>query len=750
MYFFQRYLIVQWFISVLFVSMFSATSEAWVESAAVQQPHVSVSLVSEKPYLVAGENARFALKIVPDEGWHTYWKNPGDTGLASQLSWQLPKGFRAGELEWPVPERIDYQGATNYGYHEETWLFTSLSIPLTMDDERQLPVELTLNALAQWLVCKEICIPGSADLFLNVPVYPQALRKDNVQYAEPSEQQQSTFNERSLLLPSLIHSAQASYRIGDFLEISVPLKDLPLISHPPQVFLGKADVIDNSKSPVVEVVGDDLLIRANIDPYLEASPGLLPVLLTGLSSGSRSVPLAVEFVAREGELSSAVNALPNVISGKRLNAVTPSEQTTVSLLYALVLALMGGIILNAMPCVFPVLSLKILSLVESGNHSSLIRQQHGIAYAVGVISSFVLIAAVLIILRFFGEQIGWGFQLQSPWFVAFLVYLLFILGLSLSGFIELGGSLQNVGSSLNVDNNHWRGSFFTGVLATVVATPCTAPFMGTAMGFALSQSTVVALVIFAVMGFGLALPFVVIAFVPRLAALLPKPGQWMVTLKELLAFPIYLTVVWLLWVFSRQAGDDALPILLLGLVMLTMAAWLYRLQQKQTKSSFLWFFMFLSLILAAIAAVYAGSIQRSKVNDIGVTELFKPNHHETVNNTAIKRIGEAEVFNAQQLATALANGEAVFVNMTADWCITCKLNERIALSTDTVKKLFKTESVRYMKGDWTNSDAAITAYLAEFNRNGVPLYVYYAPDTPPDVLPQILTVGIIRNYIKPE
>ncbi len=750
MYFFQRYLIVQWFISVLFVSMFSATSEAWVESAAVQQPHVSVSLVSEKPYLVAGENARFALKIVPDEGWHTYWKNPGDTGLASQLSWQLPKGFRAGELEWPVPERIDYQGATNYGYHEETWLFTSLSIPLTMDDERQLPVELTLNALAQWLVCKEICIPGSADLFLNVPVYPQALRKDNVQYAEPSEQQQSTFNERSLLLPSLIHSAQASYRIGDFLEISVPLKDLPLISHPPQVFLGKADVIDNSKSPVVEVVGDDLLIRANIDPYLEASPGLLPVLLTGLSSGSSSVPLAVEFVAREGELSSAVNALPNVISGKRLNAVTPSEQTTVSLLYALVLALMGGIILNAMPCVFPVLSLKILSLVESGNHSSLIRQQHGIAYAVGVISSFVLIAAVLIILRFFGEQIGWGFQLQSPWFVAFLVYLLFILGLSLSGFIELGGSLQNVGSSLNVDNNHWRGSFFTGVLATVVATPCTAPFMGTAMGFALSQSTVVALVIFAVMGFGLALPFVVIAFVPRLAALLPKPGQWMVTLKELLAFPIYLTVVWLLWVFSRQAGDDALPILLLGLVMLTMAAWLYRLQQKQTKSSFLWFFMFLSLILAAIAAVYAGSIQRSKVNDIGVTELFKPNHHETVNNTAIKRIGEAEVFNAQQLATALANGEAVFVNMTADWCITCKLNERIALSTDTVKKLFKTESVRYMKGDWTNSDAAITAYLAEFNRNGVPLYVYYAPDTPPDVLPQILTVGIIRNYIKPE
>ena len=750
MYFFQRYLIVQWFIGVLFVSMFSATSEAWVESAAVQQPHVSVSLVSEKPYLVAGENARFALKIVPDEGWHTYWKNPGDTGLASQLSWQLPKGFRAGELEWPVPERIDYQGATNYGYHEETWLFTSLSIPLTMDDERQLPVELTLNALAQWLVCKEICIPGSADLFLNVPVYPQALRKDNVQYAEPSEQQQSTFNERSLLLPSLIHSAQASYRIGDFLEISVPLKDLPLISHPPKVFLGKADVIDNSKSPVVEVVGDDLLIRANIDPYLEASPGLLPVLLTVLSSGSSSVPMAVEFVAREGELSSAVNALPNVISGKRLNAVTPSEQTTVSLLYALVLALMGGIILNAMPCVFPVLSLKILSLVESGNHSSLIRQQHGIAYAVGVISSFVLIAAVLIILRFFGEQIGWGFQLQSPWFVAFLVYLLFILGLSLSGFIELGGSLQNAGSSLNVDNNHWRGSFFTGVLATVVATPCTAPFMGTAMGFALSQSTVVALVIFAVMGFGLALPFVVIAFVPRLAALLPKPGQWMVTLKELLAFPIYLTVVWLLWVFSRQAGDDALPILLLGLVMLTMAAWLYRLQQKQTKSSFLWFFMFLSLILAAIAAVYAGSIQRSKVNDIGVTELFKPNHHETVNNTAIKRIGEAEVFNAQQLATALANGEAVFVNMTADWCITCKLNERIALSTDTVKKLFKTESVRYMKGDWTNSDAAITAYLAEFNRNGVPLYVYYAPDTPPDVLPQILTVGIIRNYIKPE
>jgi thiol:disulfide interchange protein/DsbC/DsbD-like thiol-disulfide interchange protein len=739
MHMFQRGLIVG-LLNVFFVLAFVPASQAWVESESVEQPQVSVSLVSERPYLVAGQNARFALKIIPDEGWHIYWKNPGDTGIASQLSWQLPADFRVGDLEWPVPERIDYQGATNFGYHGETWLLSQLAIPPSAKNNDSSPTEITLKAQAQWLLCKEICIPGTADLQLRLPVYHQPPVNNG--------QADKSFEQRAKLLPSLIYSAQASYRMSDFLEISVPLEDLPIIDRPPQVFLGQADVIDNSDTPTVSVVDDFLLIRAKVDPYLKDSPSLLPVLLSLPSSDKSDATSAVEFVVREGELPAVVMASLAAKSGLLNNAGQLPDNESINIVYALVFALLGGIILNAMPCVFPVLSLKILSLVESGQQSAIIRQQHGLAYAAGVIISFVFIAAVLLAVRFFGEQIGWGFQLQSPWFVAFLVYLLFVLGLSLSGFIELGSSLQNVGSSIAGHNEqHWRSSFFTGVLATVVATPCTAPFMGSAMGFALSQPTLIALLVFAVMGLGLALPFLLIAFIPRLAAVLPQPGQWMVTFKELLAFPIYLTVVWLLWVFSRQTNVDAVALLLVGLVMLTVTLWLLRLRQLssagQTSTRFLeGLLLLLSAGLAIGVAIVAGGLDRGYVSD--PQNKLASDQQQSIDDSM------GEVYDAQQLATALANGEAVFVNMTADWCITCKLNERIALSTDTVKKLFKTESVRYMKGDWTNSDAAITAYLAEFNRNGVPLYVYYAPDTPPVVLPQILTAGIIRNYIMPE
>jgi len=395
----------------------------------------------------------------------------------------------------------------------------------------------------------------------------------------------------------------------------------------------------------------------------------------------------------------------------------------------------GGLILNAMPCVFPLLSLKIVSLVESGNHNSVERRRHGIAYTAGVILSFLLIAGLLIALRFAGEQIGWGFQLQSPWFIAFLVYLLFVLGLSLSGFIELGSSLQNLGSGLGNkerSSSDWRGSFFTGVLATVVATPCTAPFMGTAMGFALGQSAIVALLIFAAMGLGLALPFLLIAFIPFLANALPKPGNWMVRLKEFLAFPIYLTVIWLLWVFSRQTGGDAVALMLVGLVLVALALWIWRQTQFRDDAFISRAIAAFILVAAIILALYAASVER---NDIVLTD-----------NAAVE--SDAQEYTPERLQQALDNGEAVFVNMTADWCITCKVNERIALGTNKVKSAFAAQSITYLKGDWTNSDPVITEYLATFSRNGVPLYVYYAPGKTAVVLPQILTPSIVIDAIR--
>ncbi|MBT5292373.1 MAG: thiol:disulfide interchange protein, partial [Cellvibrionales bacterium] len=678
-------------------------------------------------YLVAGETAQLALRLLPDEGWHTYWKNPGDTGLPTRVIWQLPEQFRAGDLEWPVPERIDYQGAVNFGYHGETWLPVSISVPVSIASGAiNSQGEITLSATAKWLICKDVCIPGKAELQLVLPLRDRA--QANIQ--EPVSH--PLFDEARSKIPRLIYTSNAAYAVDEQIDIAVALNALPAFDRLPQVFIGNAGIVDNFDQPSIKIAADQLHISAKKDYYLEGAPELLSVLLVTPAEGGQ--PQAIEFTARKkAALAIVDNSLVNEVASS--NTASAETSAPISIFYALLLAVVGGLILNAMPCVFPVLSLKIVSLVESGNHNSIERRRHGIAYTAGVILSFLLIAGLLIALRFAGEQIGWGFQLQSPWFIAFLVYLLFVLGLSLSGFIELGSSLQNLGAGLGNkerSSSDWRGSFFTGVLATVVATPCTAPFMGTAMGFALGQSAVVALLIFAAMGLGLALPFLLIAFIPFLANALPKPGNWMVRLKEFLAFPIYLTVIWLLWVFSRQTGGDAVALMLVGLVLVALALWIWR-QTQFRDDAFMSRAVAAFILVAAIGlALYAASVER---NDVVLTDIA------TVES-------DAQEYTPERLQQALDNGEAVFVNMTADWCITCKVNERIALGTNKVKSAFAAQSITYLKGDWTNSDPVITEYLATFSRNGVPLYVYYEPGKTAIVLPQILTPSIVIDAIR--
>jgi len=703
--------------------------------------HIKVGLVSEQGYLVAGEAAQLALRLLPDKGWHTYWKNPGDTGLPTRVIWQLPEQFRAGDLEWPVPERIDYQGAVNFGYHGETWLPVSISVPASITSGAiNGQGEITLSATAKWLICKDVCIPGKAELSLVLPLLDRELDRElnNI----PETASHPLFDEARSKIPRLIYTNNAAYAVDEQVDIAVALNELPAFERLPQVFIGSAGIVDNFDQPTIKIIDDQLHISAKKDYYLEEAPELLSVLLvTAAVEKGLAHTQAIEFTARKKAVLSIGNNSPiddAKVTAAASSSDSPSADTSaapISILYALLLAVAGGLILNAMPCVFPVLSLKIVSLVESGNHNSIERRRHGIAYTAGVILSFLFIAGLLIALRFAGEQIGWGFQLQSPWFIAFLVYLLFVLGLSLSGFIELGSSLQNLGSGLGNkerSSSDWRGSFFTGVLATVVATPCTAPFMGTAMGFALGQSAVVALLIFAAMGLGLALPFLLIAFIPFLANALPKPGNWMVRLKEFLAFPIYLTVIWLLWVFSRQTGGDAVALMLVGLVLVALALWIWRLTQFRDDAFISRAVAAFILVAAIILALYAASVER---NDIVLTDT-----------AAVE--SNAQEYTPERLQQALDNGEAVFVNMTADWCITCKVNERIALGTDKVKNAFAAQSITYLKGDWTNSDPMITEYLATFSRNGVPLYVYYAPGKTAVVLPQILTPSIVIDAIR--
>lgn len=391
------------------------------------------------------------------------------------------------------------------------------------------------------------------------------------------------------------------------------------------------------------------------------------------------------------------------------------EQADVSLLAVLLMAMLGGLILNLMPCVFPVLSLKALHLAGASDRNHV---AEGLSYTAGVVLSFVAVAALMITLRSAGEAIGWGFQLQSPFFIALLCYLFFVLGLNLLGVFEFSFAFAGIGNKLT-EGDSLSASFFTGVLAAVVASPCTAPFMGTALGYAMTQSTPVALTVFASLGLGLALPFLLIALIPALGRMLPNPGAWMETFRQLLAYPLFLTCVWLLWVAGNQAGTGAMAAVLIGCILISAAIWAWRPHHVARASS-------VAMVVAAIAILYSPWVETKAVDKGQSSEEWSHYTDET-------------------LEALLADGKPVFVNITADWCITCLANERVTLSTDEVKSFFQERGITYLKGDWTNPSPMINDYLARHNRNGVPLYVAYSKEQGTKVLPQILTREEVFN-----
>lgn len=689
--------------------------------------HVKAALVSRTTHVVPGQILDLAVRLTPEEGWHTYWKNPGDTGKPTSIDWQLPEGFKEGNIQWPVPEWIDYEGLTNFGFHGETWLLVPVAVPFQIPASTNNAIEI--GAKVTWLVCREVCIPEKAEFKLVLPIAPYTENPDMYK-----GEYEADFVRVLRSTPVLREDIAVEYGVGEVFQARINARELPVIENKPQVFIATKGIVSNAQPPELTYSEDHLLINAEVDPYTEEFPEFSSVVLNwgqGESASSLEIPLRYnpDLLITTGSLATNTGAESALRS-----------LTFATLVKIIVFALLGGFILNAMPCVFPVLSLKVMSLVQTGNHSRSERQTHGLAYTAGVISSFLVIAGVLIALRSAGEQIGWGFQLQSPWFVAGLVYLLFVLGMSMSGILEFGGSLQNLGSGLFREHHPVRNSFLTGVLATVVATPCTAPFMGTAMGVALGQSAPVALLIFLVMGLGLALPFLLIAFVPALAALLPEPGSWMARLKEALAFPIYLTAVWLIWVFSHQSGGDAASALLVGLVMLAFAAWAWKVSVSSARP-----FIYRSLSLITI--IFAIVMFRIAVQMVGPEAQSLGNAIDNIDQDA--DLSEV-VFSEQVLQQALEDDRTVFTNMTADWCITCKVNERVALESEKVKEAFAVNEVLYLKGDWTNSDPNITAYLEQFQRNGVPLYVVYKKGARPEVLPQILTPDrVVKAVIQP-
>ena len=673
-------------LGAVFISVLLLLSPQLARAAA---PHVQAELIAEHTVWSPGRQT-VALRLQPQAGWHTYWRNPGDAGQATTLAWTLPDGVTAGEIRWPVPKTFIASGIVNIGYDNETLLLVDLVVPDTA-----LGRDLELRLTAQWLACSDTCVPEQAQL---------QLRRRVAASPQMDPQAIASFAAARARLPATV-DAHTSYRVEHGrLQLRVAAPPDSLAVDTLRYFTERELLLDSSQPQQLRRDGDALVIEQAL--LADAEP--LAGELRGVLATTDDAPHGWTLVAMPAPIPAA---------GPRASAFSLRVYGL-----ALLLALAGGLVLNLMPCVFPVLSIKAIALLQ-GREQPATQRRHALVYTLGVIVSCVAIAIALLAVRSGGQALGWGFQLQSPFFVGALAYLLFVMGLSLSGALHVGTGLMGLGQSL-AGREGYAGSFFTGVLAVVVASPCTAPFMGTALGYAMTQAWPQALSVFAALGLGLASPFLVLAWWPAAARLLPRPGAWMDSFKQAMAFPLYFTVVWLLWVLGRQAGIAALVAALCGLVLIALGVWTLP-RARWLRRTLAPLAMGSALLLLALPAQPL------------------PAPAPSVDRTALRW----ETFSDARLEALRTQGKPVFVNLTADWCLTCKLNERVALDTDRARAAYAARDVVLLKGDWTRSDPAITAVLARFGRNGVPLYVYFPPHGEPQVLPQLLTPGLIAETV---
>ena len=663
---------------------------------------VQAELIAESTAVAPGQPFWVGVRLRIKQHWHVYWRNPGDSGEAVAIDWTLPPGFAADPIVWPTPRRIPVAHLMNFGYERETTLLTRIVPPSTI----AAGTPLNLEAHVTWLVCEKECIPGETRLSLALPVAGPG--------ASPSLDPltRATFDAARASLPqSSLWPARMD--VGpEWLTLNVTARGL------------KADAI---RSAFFFPYAETLVQHAAPQQLLVTADGLTLRLQRSALSTTPPTDAGGVLVIEEALGTTTARQAFALASVGIVQATAPAHATAslAAILQAAVLALLGGIILNLMPCVFPVLSIKVLGLIELSGGSQPDVRRHGLAYTAGVLAAFAALGAALLGLRAAGTEVGWGFQLQSPVTVALLAYVLFAMGLSLSGVFYLGSSLQGIGARLT-RHSGLAGSFSTGVLAAVVATPCTAPFMATAVGFALTQPAVVALTVILALGLGLALPFLLLTLAPHLIARLPRPGAWMETLKQLLAFPVYATVAWLVWVLTQQVGPAGLLAALIGFVLIGLAAWSFDFAQTAAPWA-------RRLALGTVAASLVGTA-------VVVVGLDRAGPGATPQTTSASN---SERFTPQRLAELLAADRPVFVNMTAAWCITCLVNEHAALSSAAVKAAFAARDIAYLKGDWTSRNPEITRVLERHGRSGVPLYLLYAGGGEPVVLPQVLTPAIV-------
>ncbi len=661
-------------------------------------PHVQAQLVGESRTFSPGKPVRIAVRLEAEEGWHTYWAISGDSGKPTRLEWSVPQGFVPGPMLWPAPKRIEVPPLVNYGYDDEAFLMTDLETPSDFIAE-----SVQISVRARWLVCKESCLPGEATLSLTL------MNSDGP--PEPNTIWSQVFQKATSQLPQSTPTTWKAHarQVGQdwILQIEnpsgfsskketqwtfFPLQDLVFQNAAPQSFHPSANGME---------------IKWAQSEYLTHAPDTLEgVLVERSGNGSTEKVQAWTVVAP--------------LEGK------------ISLAKMLFFALLGGILLNLMPCVFPVLALKAVSLLQKSGKLRRDILQGGLAYSAGVLFSFWIFSAVLIALRHTGDQVGWGFQLQSPGFVGSLSAIFFLLGLSLLGVLEIGSRWMGLGQSLTTKEG-LRGAFATGMLSTIVATPCTAPFMGSAVGYALTQSDGDLWIIMTALAVGLALPYLLLTVWPPLLRWLPKPGAWMETLKQLLAFPLFATVIWLIWIETLLAGSFSLFYSLGALLALGWGVWFqHRWRTTWAKGCFVLLCILAGLLIAQIQRVdtpLAEGLQELSKSSVQLP--WRPYHKQSIQKWR-------------------EDGYSVFVNFTAAWCVTCQVNDRTTFRSPSVLAAFRDRKIIWMKADWTLPNPGITADLQSMKRSGVPVYAYYSKDLHKEIqlLPEILTPPILMEALQ--
>jgi thiol:disulfide interchange protein DsbD len=656
-------------------------------------------------------DAGLYFKLEP--GWHVYWRNAGDSGEPPKIDWYLPKGVTADPMKFPAPKRLPLGPLMDFGYENEVLFPIRLGVNASFKPGST----VHLAAKVSWLVCREVCIPGKANLELDVPVissYPvgngiviDLFKRLNAALPQP--------------LPPVDAAVFQTTATGFRLAVSTGQRETQA-----EFFPEDQNILDNPAPQTVTPTETGLILDLKKDADLTGSPAQLKGVLE-LGGG------------RNYEIVAAREVSFGVAGMESMPAAAPSFSFA-ALARIAGLAFLGGLLLNLMPCVFPVLFLKGLALVNSGSEEKHKLRAHGFVYAMGILVSFWILVGALLALRAAGATLGWGFQFQSPVFLSLMAGLLFFLGLSLAGQFEIGLTLTSAGGALVTTNGAakqgYAGSFFTGVLAVVVATPCTAPFMGAAIGYALAQPAAVTFIVFTALALGLAAPYVALTLQPAWTRLLPRPGAWMDVLKQAVSVPIFATVIWLAWVIAQAYGATLLAALLASLLLLAIAGWfLGRWPAKR------WATVVASLLVVFVVAAFVVAPRK-----LATAPEFAPGLPLSEGATA--RSATWQAWTADAVNRALAAGQPVFVDFTASWCLSCQVNERVALDRPEVMQAFAAANVALLRADWTRQDPAITQALTDLGRSGVPVYALYAPgQTSPQLLPQVLTSGIVIDAV---